>query len=170
MFLEIRTLSLNSSWRVTSEGLIGLLFTPLLLWLYLGLMIGWWNFGKWVVQLLEILFPLSFFSSLILLNSTILFLIWADGKMWELGSCRGHYNNVSCAIFHPKADVILSNSEDKTIRIWNATTRNPIQSFRREHDRFWILCAHPHLNLFAAGKKKSRLLDSCSSPSPFSKK
>jgi coatomer protein complex subunit alpha (xenin) len=24
-------------------------------------------------------------------------------------------------------------------------------SFRREHDRFWIVAAHPSLNIFAAG-------------------
>lgn len=28
-----------------------------------------------------------------------------------------------------------------------------VQTFRRDHDRFWVLAAHPNLNLFAAGKK-----------------
>jgi coatomer protein complex subunit alpha (xenin) len=28
-----------------------------------------------------------------------------------------------------------------------------MQTFRRETDRFWILAAHPELNLFAAGKE-----------------
>jgi len=31
------------------------------------------------------------------------------------------------------------------------TKRTAIQTFRREHDRFWILAAHPEQNLFAAG-------------------
>lgn len=26
-----------------------------------------------------------------------------------------------------------------------------VQTFRREHDRFWILSAHPDINLLAAG-------------------
>jgi coatomer protein complex subunit alpha (xenin) len=26
-----------------------------------------------------------------------------------------------------------------------------VQTFRREHDRFWILTAHPEVNLLAAG-------------------
>ena len=34
----------------------------------------------------------------------------ADSKAWEVDTCRGHYNNVSCAIFHPKQDLILSQS------------------------------------------------------------
>jgi coatomer subunit alpha len=30
-------------------------------------------------------------------------------------------------------------------------TAPPLQTFRREHDRFWILAAHPEINLLAAG-------------------
>jgi coatomer protein complex subunit alpha (xenin) len=29
--------------------------------------------------------------------------------------------------------------------------RTAIQTFRRKHDRFWVLASHPNLNLFAAG-------------------
>lgn len=29
--------------------------------------------------------------------------------------------------------------------------RTGVQTFRREHDRFWAIAAHPTLNLFAAG-------------------
>lgn len=60
-------------------------------------------------------------------------------------------NNVSCVIFHPRQELILSNSEDKTIRVWDMAKRTGIQTFRREHDRFWIMAAHPEKNLFAAG-------------------
>lgn len=31
-----------------------------------------------------------------------------------------------------------------------------VQTFRRDHDRFWVLAAHPNLNLFAAGKKQNK--------------
>jgi coatomer protein complex subunit alpha (xenin) len=54
-------------------------------------------------------------------------------------------------LFHPRQDLILSNSEDKTIRVWDVAKRSSVQTFRREHDRFWILTAHPEVNLFAAG-------------------
>jgi len=45
----------------------------------------------------------------------------------------------------------VSNSEDKSIRVWDMSKRTGVQTFRREHDRFWILAAHPEVNLLAAG-------------------
>ncbi|XP_030921093.1 coatomer subunit alpha, partial [Geospiza fortis] len=88
--------------------------------------------------------------------------IWRmnESKAWEVDTCRGHYNNVSCAVFHPRQELILSNSEDKSIRVWDMSKRTGVQTFRRDHDRFWVLAAHPNLNLFAAapeGKRSSGL-------------
>merc|ERR1712020_191713 len=60
-------------------------------------------------------------------------------------------NNVSCVIFHPRQDVIVSNSEDKSIRVWDMAKRTCLHTFRREHDRFWVIASHPWLNIFAAG-------------------
>ncbi|KAL4859696.1 Coatomer subunit alpha-3 [Chlorella vulgaris] len=74
-----------------------------------------------------------------------------DTKAWEVDTLRGHVNNVSCVIFHPKQDLIVSNSEDKSLRVWDMSKRIGVQTFRREHDRFWILTAHPEVNLLAAG-------------------
>lgn len=73
-----------------------------------------------------------------------------------MDSCRGHFNNVSSAIFHPRQELILSDGEDKSIRVWDMTKRTAVATFRRDHDRFWVLTAHPELNLFAAGKKKKK--------------
>ena len=75
----------------------------------------------------------------------------ADTKAWEVDTLRGHVNNVSCVIFHARQDIIVSNSEDKSIRVWDMSKRTGVQTFRREHDRFWILAAHPEVNLLAAG-------------------
>lgn len=75
----------------------------------------------------------------------------SDSKAWEVDTCRGHFNNVSSALFHPRHELIISCGEDKTIRVWDMAKRTAVQTFRREHDRFWVLAAHPELNLFAAG-------------------
>ncbi|KAI3962511.1 hypothetical protein MKW92_032009 [Papaver armeniacum] len=70
-----------------------------------------------------------------------------DTKAWEVDTLRGHMNNVSCVMFHARQDIIVSNSEDKSIRVWDVTKRTGVQTFRREHDRFWILALHPEMNL-----------------------
>ena len=72
-----------------------------------------------------------------------------ETKAWEVDTCRGHYNNVSCVIFHPKQELIISNSEDKSIRVWDMAKRVCLNQFRREHDRYWVIGAHPTLSLFA---------------------
>jgi coatomer subunit alpha len=58
---------------------------------------------------------------------------------------------VSGCLFHPHQDLIISSGEDKTIRVWDLNKRTSVASFKREHDRFWIIAAHPQINLFAAG-------------------
>lgn len=76
----------------------------------------------------------------------------SDTKAWEVDTLRGHVNNVSCVIFHARQqDIIVSDSEDKSIRVWDMSKRTGVQTFRREHDRFWILAEHPEVNLLAAG-------------------
>ena len=54
--------------------------------------------------------------------NTLIFNV-TDAKAWEVDTCRGHYNNVSCCIFHPRQDLILSNSEDRSIRVWDMAKR-----------------------------------------------
>ncbi|KAI0230835.1 hypothetical protein L0F63_007459 [Massospora cicadina] len=81
-----------------------------------------------------------------------------DQRYWEVDTCRGHYNNVSSVIFHPRQELILSNSEDRSIRVWDATKRTLLQTFRRDADRYWVMAAHPHLNLMAAGHDSGLLV------------
>jgi len=40
---------------------------------------------------------------------------------------------------------------DKCVMFFYFIFRTCLNTFRREHDRFWVLSAHPTLNLFAAG-------------------
>ena len=75
----------------------------------------------------------------------------SETKAWEVDTCRGHFMNASAAIFHPHSDLILSVGEDKTVRVWDLNKRTSVQSFKRENDRFWVIAAHPEINLFAAG-------------------
>ena len=75
----------------------------------------------------------------------------SETKAWEVDTCRGHFQNSSACLFHPHQDLILSVGEDKTIRVWDLNKRTSVQSFKRDNDRFWVIAAHPEINLFAAG-------------------
>jgi hypothetical protein len=41
---------------------------------------------------------------------------------------------------------MVSDGEDKTIRVWDMSKRSLLLTHRREHDRFWILTSHPQRN------------------------
>lgn len=75
----------------------------------------------------------------------------SETKAWEVDTCRGHFQNAGGCLFHPHQDLILSVGEDKTIRVWDLNKRTAVNSFKRENDRFWVIAAHPEINLFAAG-------------------
>jgi coatomer subunit alpha len=79
-------------------------------------------------------------------------------QAWEVDTMRGHTNNVSCVVFHPKQELIISNSEDRSIRVWDISKRLVVQTFRRDSDRFWILAAHPEQNLLAAGHDSGMII------------
>ena len=61
-------------------------------------------------------------------------------QAWEVDTCRGHYNNVSCVIFHPRQDLILSNSEDKSIRVWDTAKRTCLHTFRYNGCDVFFFC------------------------------
>ena len=55
--------------------------------------------------------------------SNVIAISFIESKAWEVDTCRGHYNNVSCCLFHPRQELIMSNSEDKSIRVWDMSKR-----------------------------------------------
>lgn len=78
---------------------------------------------------------------------------------WQVDCYRGHTSNVSSALFVPGTNFILSCGEDQTIRVWDSKRSSvPIYTLRREHDRFWVACAHPKINLLAAGHESGILV------------
>ena len=50
-------------------------------------------------------------------------------KLWDLQNdyvcvktLYGHDHNVSCVIFHPSGDTVISSSRDQTIKVWEVAT------------------------------------------------
>ena len=59
--------------------------------------------------------------------------------------------NLSSLAFKYFYDVVLFFFINVLVRSVLLTLRTGVQTFRRENDRFWVMAAHPTLNLFAAG-------------------
>lgn len=68
-------------------------------------------------------------------------------KNFQVDSCRGHYNNVSSVLFHPKAELILSNSEDKSIRVWDMQKRTCLHTYRLASMNFFGVSSTFHFFL-----------------------
>lgn len=54
-------------------------------------------------------------------------------------SLEGHSSNVSFAIYHPELPIIISGSEDGTIKLWNSNTYKLEQSLNYGLERAWCV-------------------------------
>lgn len=78
-------------------------------------------------------------------------------KVWDyqtklcVATLEGHVSNVLFAIFHPELPIIVSGSEDGTLRFWNANTFKLEKLINYLLERAWCVAILPKLNLVAAG-------------------
>lgn len=85
----------------------------------------------------------------------------------ELSNLSGHFNNISSVKFLDlgrarhgpgvRSDesmplLLLSNSEDKSLRVWDCDSRQAIYTLKKDTDRFWsVATSNASLGLIAAG-------------------
>ncbi|KAF9477857.1 coatomer protein [Pholiota conissans] len=78
-------------------------------------------------------------------------------KVWDYlsKSCvqtmEGHTNNVSFAVFHPNLPIIISGSEDGTIKIWNSGTYRVENTISYALERAWCVSLRKDANEVAVG-------------------
>ncbi|KAJ5599633.1 hypothetical protein N7450_000700 [Penicillium hetheringtonii] len=78
-------------------------------------------------------------------------------KIWDyttkalIATLEGHTSNVSFACYHPELPVIVSGSEDGTIKIWHANTYRLEQSLSYGLERAWCVSAQKNRNGLAMG-------------------
>ncbi|EGG07968.1 uncharacterized protein MELLADRAFT_47966 [Melampsora larici-populina 98AG31] len=69
-------------------------------------------------------------------------------KIWDYHSksciqtLEGHQSNVSYAIFHPSLPIIISGSEDGTVKIWHASTYRLENTLNYGLERAWCVTYH----------------------------
>jgi len=78
-------------------------------------------------------------------------------KVWDYlsKSCvqtmEGHTNNVSFAVFHPNLPIIISGSEDGTVKIWNSGTYRLENTLSYALERAWCVALSRKANEVAVG-------------------
>lgn len=78
-------------------------------------------------------------------------------KVWDYlsKSCvqtmEGHTNNVSFVVFHPKLPIIVSGSEDGTVKIWNSGTYRIENTLSYSLERAWCIALHKTATEVAVG-------------------
>ena len=78
-------------------------------------------------------------------------------KVWDYlsKSCvqtmEGHTNNVSFAVFHPNLPIIVSGSEDGTVKIWNSGTYRIENTLSYALERAWCVALRKDANEIAVG-------------------
>ncbi|KAH9482103.1 Coatomer subunit beta' [Psilocybe cubensis] len=64
---------------------------------------------------------------------------------------EGHTNNVSFAVFHPALPVVVSGSEDGTVKVWNSGTYRVESTLSYALERAWCVALRKDANEVAVG-------------------
>lgn len=78
-------------------------------------------------------------------------------KIWDyqtkacLQTLEGHSHNVSSVCFHPRLPLIISASEDGTVRLWHSTTYRPESTLNYGLERAWCLSPSKDASKLAIG-------------------
>jgi coatomer subunit beta' len=78
-------------------------------------------------------------------------------KIWDyqnkncVQTLEGHNQNVNFAAFHPNLPIILSGSEDGTVRLWNSDTYRLENTLNYGLERSWCMACQKNGNNVALG-------------------
>ncbi|CAJ0931268.1 unnamed protein product, partial [Mesorhabditis belari] len=78
-------------------------------------------------------------------------------KIWDyqnktcVQTLDGHTQNVSAVCFHPELPLVITGSEDSTVRLWHSGTYRLETTLNYGLDRVWCISAHRGSNTVAIG-------------------
>lgn len=85
-------------------------------------------------------------------------------KIWDyqnktcVQTLVGHGQNISAVCFHPELPVVLTGSEDGTVRVWHANTNRLESSLNYGLERVWTICCLRGSNNVAIGYDEGSIL------------
>jgi coatomer subunit beta' len=77
--------------------------------------------------------------------------VWDYQSKQCVHTLSGHTNNVSAVLYHPELPIIISGSEDGTVRLWNANTYRLEQTLNYGMERCWSIHGINGSNRIALG-------------------
>ncbi|MBN4003713.1 NB-ARC domain-containing protein [Nostoc sp. LPT] len=66
-----------------------------------------------------------------------------DAKGHQLLTLEGHTNWIRSVAFSPDGEILVSGSDDKTVRLWNTTTGQFLRSLQGHKERVWSVAFSP---------------------------
>ncbi|KAM3875283.1 coatomer subunit beta'-like [Diretmus argenteus] len=85
-------------------------------------------------------------------------------KIWDyqnktcVQTLEGHAQNVTCVSFHPELPIILTGSEDGTVRIWHSNTYRLENTLNYGMERVWGVCGQRGSNSVALGYDEGSII------------
>lgn len=85
-------------------------------------------------------------------------------KIWDyqnktcVQTLEGHAQNISSAVFHPELPILLTGSEDGTVRVWHSTTYRLETTLNYGLERVWTICCLPGSNNIALGYDEGAIM------------
>merc|ERR1711871_1005867 len=92
--------------------------------------------------------------------------IWDYQTKACVSKLEGHTNNISAVAFHPKLPVIISASEDTTVRVWHANTYRLEKTLNYRFERAWSVGVSPASNKVAIGFDEGSIVIKLGKESP----
>lgn len=71
---------------------------------------------------------------------------------------EGHSQNVTCVTFHPELPIILSGSEDRTVKLWHSDTYCPESTLSFDLGRCWTISCLKGLDNAVLGYDEGTLI------------
>ena len=71
---------------------------------------------------------------------------------------EGHAQNIAAVSFHPELPIIMTGSEDGTVRVWHANTYRLECTLNYGLERVWTMAAHKGSNNVAIGYDEGSIM------------
>ncbi|KAI4815324.1 hypothetical protein KUCAC02_005473, partial [Chaenocephalus aceratus] len=79
-------------------------------------------------------------------------------KIWDYQTLEGHAQNVTCVCFHPELPIILTGSEDGTVRVWHSNTYRLENTLNYGMERVWCISGQAGSNSVALGYDEGSII------------